>query len=1367
MPITSAQRAHEMSLSADIVPTQLTDGVIRVIGTVFGIPNPEESMMYDALDYARLYSQRAILTTTDDILNGLQYRLEDEDTGDLTDVPLDKQYIAMLHQLRAYYRYISDQNYIPPTFERIDPADFKVFIDSDHLGFYLGILPTELYNAKVQIKVAEHMRYSQPNPPRTPSSVPSAANTSQGSGSSGHGMTSALLLNWQKSIKRDQSVFDKFTRDDRYIPWREHLETQLPAQGLEEVIDPDYSPSTPDEKDLFKCKQDWMYSTLVNIVKTDKGKEIVLNHKKTRDARKVLAELASHYVKDTNRTFSVDEIRTFLQTVKFGPHYPGTAMSFLSLWKNQARIFNEIVDKDQRYNDAVLTDLLKSAVSLVKEFRQAQTTSDVMTQFASKNANTTEEARLSYPEYCNLLTRVALRYDKDRSLKSQRKVLYAGMYDDADTDYFPPDVATESYDFDTPISTILAHQALVFQPALSAYASHQRDRSQSRGRRNFSSPTRLPDTQWQALTPEMRAVWSSLDDHSKAVILGKTPSSSHGKPPPRRTTNLHDISAHDFMQLQAHFHETPTEFWGSETSNPQPAFSVNQHQLSQLLDEFDSAHHGEPPVQVHQTEVQETTPDDLPISSPADLRRVFSQHFARKQDTSNPKSTSTSKYKANKCNIIYRVQNYTVEDDKKLPSLVDRGANGGIGGQDVRVIEMSGRRVDVQGIDQHQINDIPICTVGGVVTTSDGEQVIAVFGEYAWTGNGPSIHSSGQLEYNRISVDDRSAKVGGKQCLKTDCGRILPLKFRNGLARLPIRPYTDHELETLPQVIMSMPGKVWDPSVLDSSPREEKKLQYEYDREPGFDTSGDFDEYGELRYQVVANAEHFFATPPDPAESDDPVELFDQLVDLCVYHTEAKHSGRHVKTKDPPYGEMQRNFLFRSPENIKKTFEHTTQFARIPHADVMKKHYKSPNPALNIPRRNEDLTTDTFFSDVPAINGGEKVGQYFQGTTTKVRAVYGLKSEKQFLSALQDEIRKRGAPNRLITDRAKVETSEQTKRFLRSIIVGDWQSEPHQQHQNPAERGYQDVKNLTQVIMDRFGVPPELWLLVMKYVCFILNHSWNEVIKGIPLERLHGSTVDISPILRFHFWQPVYVKVDDAKFPSESREIRGRMVGFAENIGHAMTFLVLTDDTRQIIARSNIRPADIDRSRNLRVDPIDGEKSPPPFIKSIHDFGSLGRPPESSSDVDSPTRKASGEPHNPHTTPQNSLNADPTQDDPMPKLFPPGDLVGRTFLMDEQDDGQRFRARIIEAIVDHDKQTQETDAYKQKFLVKYDHDKREEILAYNDIARHLNSDFKNETKVWKFKDIISHEGPLEPDHPNYRGSKWNIMIEWENGEKTS
>ena len=66
---------------------------------------------------------------------------------------------------------------------------------------------------------------------------------------------------------------------------------------------------------------------------------------------------------------------------------------------------------------------------------------------------------------------------------------------------------------------------------------------------------------------------------------------------------------------------------------------------------------------------------------------------------------------------------------------------------------------------------------------------------------------------------------------------------------------------------------------------------------------------------------------------------------------------------------------------------------------------------------------------------------------------------------------------------------------------------------------------------------------------------------------------------------------DDADFPSESKERKGRFVGIAETVGDALTYMVLTEDTNKVLYRSTVRSA-LDRdSLNKRLDPLVGEPS--------------------------------------------------------------------------------------------------------------------------------------------------------------------------------
>ena len=132
-------------------------------------------------------------------------------------------------------------------------------------------------------------------------------------------------------------------------------------------------------------------------------------------------------------------------------------------------------------------------------------------------------------------------------------------------------------------------------------------------------------------------------------------------------------------------------------------------------------------------------------------------------------------------------------------SLVDRRANGGISGDDVRIVEQLHRSVEIQGINNHQLNNIPIVTSAGVAKSQRGD-IIVILNQYAYMGKGTSIHSSPQIEFYKNHVDDRAIKVGGRQLIQTNDGYVIPLNMKSALPLMSLRPYSDKEWDNLPHV---------------------------------------------------------------------------------------------------------------------------------------------------------------------------------------------------------------------------------------------------------------------------------------------------------------------------------------------------------------------------------------------------------------------------------------------------------------------------------------------------------------------------------------------------------------------------------------
>ena len=118
--------------------------------------------------------------------------------------------------------------------------------------------------------------------------------------------------------------------------------------------------------------------------------------------------------------------------------------------------------------------------------------------------------------------------------------------------------------------------------------------------------------------------------------------------------------------------------------------------------------------------------------------------------------------------------------------LVDRGANGGLAGPDLRILQKTDMKINNVGIDDHELTGLDVVIAAALFDIWKGP-VIGIFHEYGHLGRGRSIHAAGQMEWfncNRVldfytfisflqyfqSVFPRYFRMGnrgfGSECLK-------------------------------------------------------------------------------------------------------------------------------------------------------------------------------------------------------------------------------------------------------------------------------------------------------------------------------------------------------------------------------------------------------------------------------------------------------------------------------------------------------------------------------------------------------------------------------------------------------------------------
>ena len=149
---------------------------------------------------------------------------------------------------------------------------------------------------------------------------------------------------------------------------------------------------------------------------------------------------------------------------------------------------------------------------------------------------------------------------------------------------------------------------------------------------------------------------------------------------------------------------------------------------------------------------------------------------------------------------------------------MDGGANGGIGGRDMKVIGWHPQlcKVNIGIAGDHQMTGLRLGTFAAYILPDQGP-VIGIFDNYAHCPDqAQSIHSKIQLQSNGNLVNDTATVFGGLQMIRTSCGKQILLRYVAGLLPyLEQRPPTKSELtnNSIPHIIMTAEG-TWNPRII-------------------------------------------------------------------------------------------------------------------------------------------------------------------------------------------------------------------------------------------------------------------------------------------------------------------------------------------------------------------------------------------------------------------------------------------------------------------------------------------------------------------------------------------------------------------------
>ena len=1121
------------------------------------------------------------------------------------------------------------------------------------------------------------------------------------------------LMSFKKGIKREITAYPSL-KDERYFDgFKRNLFIVAKTHECSDVLDPNYTPgSEPEEQELFEAKQTFMFSVFNTNLQTDMGKTIVRRHLASTDAQAVWKELSEHMKTSSKGASEKRRLTQYVTNTVLDDIFKGTTEQFVLHFNEQFRQLEEISEDDERLPPSVKLTLLQTAVRSINDLRIVET----LDEFQSTTHGHGSSTSLSYDTYYDLLINACVRYDKTKKANiGKRRNVYATNIDDTyvdlptacidavpDSPYGGIDLPPDEFYQVHALSSRHPPPQRPGQPTRPPFRPQSQNPRPTNPIRRYDGPIFLPPQIYRLLS----------EDALKALKAYNTEAISR----------FHKRKVHNTEIVEEHQDDPPGPPVSENDLPDLPESDLNIPD-DPILDFVNSQCHSsedlDQALQAYQA-YQIPCPQDSTMTPERSINHHFTYHVAQASQA-------------------------------KHGSLVDRGANGGLAGSDVRILSRSSRKCTVTGIDSHELQGLDVVQCAALVRTNHGI-VNLIMNEYACYGKGHTIHSSGQIEWFKNSVDDRSVQVGGRQRICTTDGYVMPLTCRGGLMYLSLlgKP-TDQDLERYPAVHLTGPHE-WDPSVLDyTHPSGDGEPPWSNDPDERYAFDPNFDEFGDYTQRAIQT----LSILDDSSSTLTPCSTYiANQHDFRTYQHAVKHEA-------PDYEKFRPYFGWVNVDTVQKTMEQSTQWGvSLPNTFPMKRHLKSRNPALNVPRRHEAVATDTVFSDTPAVDSGVKQAQVFVGRDTLVADAYPMKSGKQFVNTLEDNIRRRGAMDKLLSDSAKTEISNKVMDILRAYHISNWHSEPYHQNLNPAEWRYRTIKSWTNTVMNRSGAPANCWLLCLIYVCYLLNHIACTALAGkIPLLALTGITPDISIILLFTFYQPVFYATYDQHFPSESEERAGYWVGFGEHCGDAMTHKILDQNTQKIIYRSAVRPKK-SSTPNHRLAPHGGEvsTSSDPSEDKISSGSPLGYPEGSSPEQKAPTVFI-----------RSRDEENPSGSKPMP-TFDRSDLIGRTCLLPPEENGERHRAKVTRKVVEIIDQEDGQRVENINFILDIGNGKVEELISYNQLLEHLENaqdhDMGMDQELYKFRAIIGHQGPLLASDPDWKGSKYNVQVEWETGEIT-
>ena len=217
----------------------------------------------------------------------------------------------------------------------------------------------------------------------------------------------------------------------------------MTARGhdCEEILQPTFRPrGDADSLELFRLKNDFMYSVFNKCLFSDMGKTIVRKHLDNMNAQRVWEEFVTHMTTSSKGKAEKRRLHTYVTTTVLDKSGKGTTEQFILHFNEQFRQLDEVSPPEESLPYTTRLTLLQTAVHNIPELKMVET----MEEFISLSSSTPGPT-MGYDNYLTLLQNACIRYDsnlKSRPSPASRAAYQHELYHDQHDNSYPQDYSS-------------------------------------------------------------------------------------------------------------------------------------------------------------------------------------------------------------------------------------------------------------------------------------------------------------------------------------------------------------------------------------------------------------------------------------------------------------------------------------------------------------------------------------------------------------------------------------------------------------------------------------------------------------------------------------------------------------------------------------------------------------------------------------------------------------------------------------------------------------------------------------------------------------------------------------------------------------